>query len=97
MSDSVMGKLRDGILKRDEIVLGREVGSPNPRRTIDKVELRQLAEDIGDRGLLYPLVVWRTQHKGKPKNVAVTAVARELAAFIWAINREVTTAGAAAR
>jgi transposase len=35
--------------------------------------------------------------KGKPKNVAVTAVARELAAFIWAINREVTTARAAAK
>lgn len=34
---------------------------------------------------------------GKPKNVAVTAVARELAAFIWAISREVTTAGAAAK
>lgn len=79
MSDSVMGKLRDGILKRDEIVLGREVGSPNPRRTIDKVELRQLAEDIGDRGLLYPLVVWRTQHKGKPMNVLIDGNRRLMA------------------
>ncbi len=35
--------------------------------------------------------------RGKPKTVAVTAVARELAAFIWAINREVTTARAAAK
>jgi transposase len=35
--------------------------------------------------------------KGKPKTVAVTAVARELAAFIWAISREVTTARAAAK
>ena len=35
--------------------------------------------------------------KGKGENVAVTAVARELAAFIWAISREVTTARAAAR
>jgi transposase len=35
--------------------------------------------------------------RGKPKNVAVTAIARELAAFIWAIGREVTTTGAAAR
>lgn len=35
--------------------------------------------------------------KGKEKTVAVTAVARELAAFIWAISREVTTARAAAR
>src|SRR5712691_891501 len=35
--------------------------------------------------------------RGKPKNVAVTAVARELAAFIWAISREVTTARAAAK
>jgi transposase len=35
--------------------------------------------------------------KGKLKNVAITAVARELAAFIWAISREVTTARAAAR
>lgn len=35
--------------------------------------------------------------KGKPKTVAVTAVARELAAFIWAINREIAPARAAAR
>ena len=32
--------------------------------------------------------------RGKLKTVAVTAVARELAAFIWAINRELTTARA---
>jgi len=30
--------------------------------------------------------------RGKLKTVAVTAVARELAGFIWAINREITTA-----
>lgn len=35
--------------------------------------------------------------KGKLKTVAVTAVARELAAFIWAISREVNRAHAAAR
>lgn len=35
--------------------------------------------------------------KGKPKTVAITAVARELAAFIWAINREIALARAAAR
>lgn len=34
--------------------------------------------------------------KGKLKNVAVTAVARELAAFIWAVNREIATARAVA-
>jgi transposase len=34
--------------------------------------------------------------KGKLKNVAVTAVAREFAAFIWAINRELATARAVA-
>jgi transposase len=34
--------------------------------------------------------------KGKLSNVAITAVARELAGFIWAISREVTTARAAA-
>jgi transposase len=33
--------------------------------------------------------------KGKLKNVAVTAVAREFAGFIWAINREIATARAA--
>lgn len=32
--------------------------------------------------------------RGKLKTVAVTAVARELAGFIWAVNREVTTVGA---
>lgn len=35
--------------------------------------------------------------KGKLATVVVTAVARELAGFIWAISREVATAGAAAR
>ncbi len=35
--------------------------------------------------------------RGKLKTVAVTAVARELAGFIWAIGREVTTARAAAK
>jgi transposase len=35
--------------------------------------------------------------KGKPKTVAVTAVARELAGFIWAVHREVANFRAAAR
>jgi transposase len=35
--------------------------------------------------------------KGKLKTVAVTAVARELSAFIWAINRQITKTGALAR
>jgi transposase len=35
--------------------------------------------------------------KGKLKTVAVTALARELAGFIWAINREIVAAQAAAR
>ncbi len=50
-------------------------------------------------------IAWKAQHRlyarfraltrrGKLKTVAVTAVARELSAFIWAINREITTAQA---
>jgi transposase len=35
--------------------------------------------------------------KGKLKTVAVTAVARELAGFIWAISREIANPRAAAR
>jgi transposase len=35
--------------------------------------------------------------RGKLKTVAITAVARELAGFIWAINREITTACGMAR
>src|SRR5215469_14479981 len=35
--------------------------------------------------------------KGKLKTVAVTAVARELSAFIWAINRQIANPSAAAR
>ena len=53
-------------------------------------------------------VAWKAQHRlytryraltrrGKLKTVAVTAVARELAGFIWAINRELTATGAVAR
>jgi transposase len=35
--------------------------------------------------------------RGKLKTVAVTAVARELAGFIWAVSREITSAGAVAK
>jgi transposase len=35
--------------------------------------------------------------KGKRKTVAITAVARELAGFIWAVSREITTARVAAK
>jgi transposase len=35
--------------------------------------------------------------RGKLKTVAITAVARELAGFIWAVNREISTARAAAK
>ena len=35
--------------------------------------------------------------KGKLKTVANTAIARELAGFLWAVNREITKTGAAAR
>jgi hypothetical protein len=35
--------------------------------------------------------------RGKVKTVAITAVARELAGFIWAVGREITTARAAAK
>jgi transposase len=35
--------------------------------------------------------------RGKLKTVAATAVARELAGFIWAVGREITTARAAVR
>jgi transposase len=53
-------------------------------------------------------ITWKAQHRlykryralirrGKLKTVAITAVARELAGFIWAVSRQVTTARAAAR
>jgi transposase len=54
-------------------------------------------------------IAWKAQHrlyaryraltrKGKLKTVAITAVARELAAFIWAVSRAVAdTAGAEAQ
>jgi transposase len=53
-------------------------------------------------------IAWKAQHRlhgryrtlirrGKLKTVAITAVARELAGFIWAVSREVTIAGAAAK
>jgi transposase len=52
-------------------------------------------------------IVWKAQcrlyrryraliRRGKLKTVAITAVARELAGFIWAVGREITTARAAA-
>jgi transposase len=54
-------------------------------------------------------IAWKAQHRlygryraltrrGKLKTVVVTAIARELAGFVWAVNRELTmTASAAAR
>jgi transposase len=52
-------------------------------------------------------IAWKAQHRlyaryraltrrGKLKTVVVTAIARELSGFIWAINREITAAGAVA-
>jgi transposase len=52
-------------------------------------------------------IAWKAQHRlygryraltrrGKLKTVVVTAIARELSGFIWAINREITAAGAGA-
>lgn len=52
-------------------------------------------------------IAWKAQHRlysryraltrnGKRKTVTITALARELAAFIWAVNREVATARNAA-
>jgi hypothetical protein len=35
--------------------------------------------------------------KGKHKTVVITAIARELCGFIWAIHREITTADPVAR
>ena len=35
--------------------------------------------------------------KGKLKTVANTAIARELAGFLWAVSREITKASAAGR
>ena len=46
--------------------------------------------------LILPSALTPTR-KGKLKTVAVTAVARELSAFIWAINRQIANPGAAAR
>jgi transposase len=51
-------------------------------------------------------IAWKAQNRlygryraltrrGKLKTVVITAIARELSGFIWAINREITTAGAA--
>jgi transposase len=53
-------------------------------------------------------IAWKAQHRlharyralvrrGKLKTVAITAVARELAGFLWAVGRAVATAGAVAR
>ena len=52
-------------------------------------------------------IAWKAQHrlcaryraltrKGKHSAVVVTAIARELSGFIWAINRELAAAGAVA-
>jgi transposase len=52
-------------------------------------------------------IAWKAQHRlyaryrtltrrGKLKTVVVTAIARELSGFIWAINREIAGAGAVA-
>jgi transposase len=52
-------------------------------------------------------IAWKAQHRlyaryraltrrGKLKTVVVTAIARELSGFIWAINREIAAAGAGA-
>ena len=51
-------------------------------------------------GAILLVLPWRYRalvRRGKLKTVAVTAVARELAGFIWAVSRAITTARAVAK
>ncbi len=62
------------------IIQKRQEGAPKPVREIAwKAQLRLCAR------------YRRLSNKGKTKQLIVTAIARELAAFMWAIAREVTT------
>jgi transposase len=67
---------------------------------------KQLKVDAAPRAVRE--IAWKAQcrlhgryralvRRGKLKTVAITAIARELAGFIWAVSREITSAGAAAK
>lgn len=62
-----------------DLSLGEEVGIRNPREQIDKGGIKELAESIAQRGLLYPLLVWQTEADGKKYNIVLEGQRRYLA------------------
>lgn len=70
MEDRMANK-QSGLVPYKELTLGAEVGFQNPRTSFDPKIIRELADSIADRGLIYRLQVWKTKVDKKPVNVVV--------------------------
>lgn len=66
-------------LKLGDLTPGEEVGFDNPREKMDAGEIKSLAADIQQRGLLYPLQVWPTEKDGKKVYVLIGGHRRKAA------------------
>jgi transposase len=91
-------KARSGLARRVLIegALSYRVQARVSRKLLDRVEsLPQAVRDIAWKGQLR--MCQRYRHllaAGKPKVLAITAIAREMAGFIWTIARTLATAQA---
>lgn len=66
-------------IKLKDLTPGEEVGYENPREKLDAASIRQLADDIKERGLLNPLQVWPTVKDDKPIFVLIGGYRRKAA------------------
>lgn len=66
-------------LKLSELTPGEAVGFVNPREKMDASGVRQLADDIKEKGLLNPLQVWPTVKDDEPVYVLIGGFRRKAA------------------
>jgi ParB/RepB/Spo0J family partition protein len=68
------------VMKRfEDLVENKSAGFTNPREKFDANKLKELAADIKERGLVYPLQVWEAEYEGKKMFVVVGGERRRLA------------------
>lgn len=66
-------------LKYNQLAENKDAGFDNPREKFDVNRIKELAADIKEQGLLYPLQVWRSEVEGKQVNVVVDGERRRRA------------------
>lgn len=59
------------VSKKFEDLAENKDGFDNPREKFDMTKIKELAADIKERGLTYPLQIWETERDGKPTTLVV--------------------------